>query len=90
MNILIDMPVHESMLKALQELPEVNVTIVNPPEEKVRALPTELIESCDALLCTFPPENHNDMLNLKYLQISSAGFNQVVGQGFKKRNVSTI
>jgi phosphoglycerate dehydrogenase-like enzyme len=87
MNILIDMPVYAPLLKVLKDLPGVNVEVVSSPEERVRPLPKKLIEKCDALLCTFPPENHLDMPNLKFIQISSAGYKQLIGQGFEDRNV---
>lgn len=89
MNILIDMPVFEPALKVLKSLPGVNVEVINPPEERVRALPKNLIENCDALLCTFPPENHQEMLGIRYLQISSAGYKQLIGLGFEDRDVQS-
>lgn len=89
MNILIDMPVFEPALKILKGLPGVNMQIIDTPEEKVRPLPKDLIENCDALLCTFPPENHQDMSRLKYLQISSAGYKQLIGLGLEDRNVQS-
>ncbi len=87
MNILIDLPVFDPLLNTLKSLSGVNIEIIQFPEERSRILPKELIKNCDAILCTFPPENYIDMLTLKYLQISSSGFNQVVGKGFEERNV---
>ena len=87
MNVLIDLPVFEPSLNVLKYLTGVHTEMTRFPEERSRVLPKELIENCDAMLCTFPPENHLEMKNLKYLQISSAGFTQVVGKGFDKRNV---
>lgn len=87
MNILIDLPVHQPMLQAIRALPGVNVKLVDPPEEFPRVLPTELIADCDALLCTFPPENHKEMTRLRYLQISSAGYKQLVAQGLPERHI---
>lgn len=87
MNILIDMPVYEPSLKALKAIPGVNVTLVEPPEERLRPLPKQLIENCDALFCTFPPENHQEMSQLKYVQISSAGYKQLIGIGLNERNI---
>lgn len=87
MNVIIDIPVFEPLLNALKSLTGINIEIIQFPEERSRVLPKELIGNCDAMLCTFPPENYIDMHNLKYLQISSAGFNQVVGKGFEGRNV---
>ena len=87
MNILIDLPVFEPSLDILKSLTGIHIEIIQSPEERARVLPKELIENCDAMLCTFPPENHSEMMNLKYLQISSAGFTQVTGKGFEKRNI---
>ncbi|NNU33250.1 hypothetical protein HK413_02055 [Mucilaginibacter sp. S1162] len=87
MNILIDMPVYVPALKKLKDMPGVNVKVVDLPEERVRPLPTNLIADCDALFCTFPPQNHEDMDQLKFIQISSAGYTQLIGKGFDDRNV---
>jgi phosphoglycerate dehydrogenase-like enzyme len=89
MNIVIDMPVFGPMLEKLKSLPNINVRLVENPEEKVRTLPSELVRDCDALFCTFPPENHQEIENLKFIQISSAGYTQLIGKGFPERNVST-
>jgi phosphoglycerate dehydrogenase-like enzyme len=87
MNILIDIPVYAPALKKLKDIPGVNVKIVDQPEEHIRPLPRELIADCDALFCTFPPENHRDMERLKFIQISSAGYTQLIGKEFDERNV---
>ena len=87
MKVLIDLPVHEPTLALIRELNGVEVHVVNPPEERLRTLPVELIADCDALLCTFPPENHKEMKQLKLIQIASAGFKQLIKQGFPEREV---
>lgn len=87
MNILIDMPVHEPSLQKLKGIAGVNVKLVNPPEERVRPLPKELIADADVLFCTFPPENHAEMEKLKFVQISSAGYKQLMGIGLNGQGV---
>lgn len=87
MNVLIDMPVYAPALQKLQTLPGLNIKLVEPPEERVRPLSEELIKNCDALFCTFPPENHRAMDQLNFIQISSAGFKQLIGQGFPELGV---
>lgn len=89
MNILIDMPVFEPLLEKLKAVQGLNIRLVEPPEEKSRSLPEEMIKDCDALCCTFPPENHHLMKKLQMIQISSAGYTQLLGQGFKQRKVRT-
>lgn len=81
------MPVYDPMLQRLKALPGIHITLVTPPEEKLRPLPDNLIKDCDALFCTFPPENHSLMNRLKFIQISSAGFKQLPGQGFPARGI---
>lgn len=81
------MPVFEPMLQKLRELPVVNIELVSPPKETSRPLPEGMIKNCDALFCTFPPENHHAMKNLKFIQVSSAGYKQLIGKGFSERNV---
>lgn len=88
MNVLIDMPVYQPALEKLKALPGINIKLVDSPEEKVRPLAEDLISDCDALFCTFPPENHSAMSKLKFIQISSAGFKQLIGQGFPERNIT--
>lgn len=87
MNVLIDLPILETELEKLRKMPDLHLEIIDPPEEKSRNLPKELLINCEAILCTFPPENHQEMQRLKYMQIGSAGFNQVVGKGFEERNI---
>ncbi|GAB3907878.1 D-2-hydroxyacid dehydrogenase [Larkinella knui] len=87
LNILIDMPVYAPVLQALQRLPNVKVAVIDPPEEKARVLPTDLIRDCDALFCTFLPENYDEMERLKLVQIASVGYTQLVGKALAERGV---
>lgn len=87
MKILIDMPVHPPVLEALQKLQGIELVVLPEPATVARSLPNEQIGECDVLFCTVPPTNHGDMQQLKYIQISSAGYTQLIGQGFEDRNV---
>lgn len=87
MNILIDMPVHASSLKKLEGIAGVDIKLVNPPEERARPLAKKLIADADVLFCTYPPENHAEMEQLKFIQIASAGYKQLIGIGLNERNV---
>lgn len=86
-NVLIDMPIFGPSLDALQEIPGINVEIIKTPEERLRPLPVEQIRNCNVLFCTVPPENHKQMPGLKMIQISSAGYTQLVGQKFEERGI---
>ncbi|GAB3930419.1 D-2-hydroxyacid dehydrogenase [Larkinella terrae] len=87
LNVLIDMPVYEPVLRQLQQTPGVAVEVVAQPEEKVRPLPVSQIQDCDVLFCTFLPENHEAMTRLKLVQISSAGYSQLFGKNLTARGV---
>lgn len=86
-NVLIDMPVYPPALAVLRKMPELNVTLADPPEEKSRVLPTEQIQACDILFSTFLPENYLDLQQLKLVQISSVGYTQLVGKSLTERGV---
>ncbi|MEO6707078.1 MAG: D-2-hydroxyacid dehydrogenase [Ginsengibacter sp.] len=87
MNVLIDMPIHDRKLNTLFNIPGINVEVIANPEEESRSLPVDQIKNCEVLFCTVPPENHEDMTNLKMIQISSSGYSQVVDQNFAERNI---
>ncbi len=87
MKVLIDMPVFAPLSYLLSQVPEIKVELVEKVEEKLRPLPSAQIKDCEILFCTIPPDNHAEMQNLKMIQISSAGYNQLVGQAFEDRGI---
>ena len=86
MKILIDMPALESGLSQLRNLPDVSLELVEPKEE-VRALPEESIRDADALFCMFPPSNLAVMERLRWIQISTAGYNHLLKLGLAERGL---
>jgi phosphoglycerate dehydrogenase-like enzyme len=87
MKVLVDMPFYAPGIDTLRQIPGIEIVQVEKPEEKKRALPSALIQDCDILFCTFPPENHVQMQQLKLIQISSAGYTQLIGQGLAERQI---
>jgi phosphoglycerate dehydrogenase-like enzyme len=88
MNILVDMRVDEAGLRAVRALPGVTVRRVDPPEESVvRPLPADVLDDVQALFCTFPPSNVADARSLRFVQIASAGYAQLVNIGLAERGV---
>ena len=87
MNILVDMPVFPPSLKLLSQLPGVNVKLVAEPQEKRRTLPTELVKDCSILFCTIPPGNYEEMQSLKLIQVSSAGYSQLVDLSLPEKGI---
>jgi phosphoglycerate dehydrogenase-like enzyme len=86
-DILIDVDVHQPSLERLRAIKGVKVFLVPEPMEKVRPLPIDLIADAEILLCTYPPENHTEMKRLRWLQITSAGYNQLYGLRLVERGI---
>lgn len=87
MNIVIDMPVFETAFEKLTQDKRFNVHLIKNPSVNSRELPIDILTNCDVLFCTIPPSNHNEASRLKYIQISSAGYAQVIGQKLEERNI---
>src|SRR5207245_388098 len=71
----------------LRVLPVVHVCLVKEPEERLRPLPVHLIRDADVLMCTFPPENFDEMRRVRWIQITSAGYSQLFGLGLAERGI---
>lgn len=86
LNILIDMPVEPGQLERLQRMPDVRVEVI-PFREKPGPLQAVLVQDKQVVFCTFPPANTDDCAALELIQISSVGYNQLVGLGLAERGV---
>jgi phosphoglycerate dehydrogenase-like enzyme len=86
MRILIDMRMEPAALLDLQQQEGITLDIVEP-EERVRPLPAELLREAEVLFCTFPPQNHDEMKKLRWIQISSAGYSQLFGLNLPARGI---
>ena len=90
-QILVDMPVHTGFLEKLRSmkgievhvLPETEITPVPRPAE----VPAELVPGIEAMFCTYPPVNIDQMGKLRFVQISSAGYTQLIGKGLPERGI---
>ncbi|NQU10310.1 hypothetical protein HQ590_05945, partial [bacterium] len=86
LHILVDFPVHDASLKKLRDIPGVTAAVV-PAAEEPRELPVELLRKTDVLFCTYPPSNFTEMGRVRWIQISSAGYTQLVGLGLPEKPV---
>lgn len=77
-HVLVDIPVDEVARARLRGIPNLHLEFVEPVE-RVRPLPPDLLRRIEILACTFPPENFYEMTSLKWIQITSAGCNQLYG-----------
>src|SRR5690349_13676369 len=85
-RILVDVAVNHDALARLREMPGVDVSLVEP-EERVRPQPAELLRDVSYLFCTFPPQNLDELRCLEWVQITSAGYNQLHGLQLPARGV---
>ena len=76
-NILIDVPSHLASLNKLKQIPNLTISYTDPPEESLRKLPAALLRQQHILFCMFPPENHQDLNALQFIQVNSSGFTQL-------------
>lgn len=76
-NILIDVPIETDALDKLKQIPNLHLSFTDPPEERIRKLPPELLNNQQILFCMYPPQNHHDLDSLQFIQINSSGFTQL-------------
>jgi phosphoglycerate dehydrogenase-like enzyme len=72
-QIVTEVSLDAAAIERLSALPGVNVTSL-PPHQGRWDLPAELLVGPEILLCKFPPGNLEGMADLKFLQISTVGY----------------
>lgn len=87
LNLLIDISPHEATLARLQASDRVNIRATPSPRDESRVLPRELVGDREILFCSYPPENLDDMPRLKFIQIASAGYTQLLGRELPRRGI---
>lgn len=86
-KVLIDVPVEQGALSALEATGKFTFDVVDPPEEKARPLAASRIADAEVLFCTFPPTNFEDMKAVKWVQISSTGYMQLFDHNLPGRGI---
>jgi phosphoglycerate dehydrogenase-like enzyme len=84
LRALIDVPVEPEIADGLAGLVEL-MTV--DPQEVRRDLPRELLEEAEVLFCMQPPLNFEHLRKLRWVQLSSAGYSQILGLGLAERGV---
>jgi phosphoglycerate dehydrogenase-like enzyme len=86
LKLLIDVPVHKPGVERLERIAGVELEFADGREE-ARELPAGLLRDKHALFCTYAPTNFSDMKNLKWIQITSAGYSQLFGLGLPEKGI---
>ncbi|QEG33426.1 D-2-hydroxyacid dehydrogenase [Bythopirellula goksoeyrii] len=80
--VVIDAKIDTEGLERLRAIGDVQVKCISEVygnNEEQRVLPAELICDAEILLCTFPPTNFDEMHDLKLIQVTSSGYQQLEG-----------
>jgi phosphoglycerate dehydrogenase-like enzyme len=78
MKILIDVPIDETALSEISQSGEHEIVVIEAPAEHSRTIDPARISDTEVLFCTFPPTNFADMKRLRWIQIASAGYTQLL------------
>ncbi|MBI4626382.1 MAG: D-2-hydroxyacid dehydrogenase [Verrucomicrobia bacterium] len=87
MKILVDVPVEPAALAALEKSGPFEIDVITPPMETARPLDAARIADADVLFCTIPPTNFADLRALKWVQIASTGYTQLLGLDLPARGI---
>src|SRR4051794_2364450 len=87
MKLLIDLPAFDEGMQLLRGLSGIEPVCIQPPGESARALPAETIRDAEVLFCAYPPTNLQDMRMLKWIQIASSGYDQLLGLELPGRGI---
>ncbi|MAE64279.1 MAG: hypothetical protein CMJ18_08385 [Phycisphaeraceae bacterium] len=79
LTLLISLLTRDPLLEQLQvAAPNAEIRLADHLEAPDCTLPAELMKGCDAVLAEFLPTNIDDFDELKWIQLSSAGYTQVL------------
>lgn len=86
-RVLIDVDLTAATLAQLRATPGVEIDLARPIEEEPRPLPAEQLRDVQALFCSYPPTNAEDLQSLQWVQLASVGFEQLLPWNLPARGV---
>jgi phosphoglycerate dehydrogenase-like enzyme len=86
LRILVDVGVEPEALDRLTARADLEVRVI-PYAEQERALPKNLIEDIEILLCSTPPSNFAEMAKVRWVQIASSGYSQLFAHNLPARGI---
>jgi phosphoglycerate dehydrogenase-like enzyme len=87
-RILLDVAVHGPGLDAIAAMPDVSVDGVDKPEQRAREFPEERLRDVEILFSTHAPANLAAMRELRWIQVASVGYSQLLGLGLPARGIA--
>jgi phosphoglycerate dehydrogenase-like enzyme len=87
-QIFVDMPIEAAGLERLRSIPDVQLVFADPISSNAAiARPAKQVRDIQIAFCTFLPTNLSDMPQLEWVQLSSSGYEQVVGLNLTAKGV---
>ena len=68
-------------------MPGVSADAIEKPEQRAREFPAERLRDVEILFCTHAPTNLAVMRNLRWIQVASVGYSQLLGLDLPGRGV---
>lgn len=87
MRVLVDVQLSAETLAELRAMEGAAIELTDPIEEEPRPLPEEKLRDVQALFCSYPPTNAEALESLQWVQVASAGFEQLLSWNFPARGV---
>jgi phosphoglycerate dehydrogenase-like enzyme len=86
-RVLVAMQIWQPGLEQVRQLVGAENVVIVPPFENLVSLPVEQIGDCTVVFGEFPPTNMVEMAGLEWVQLGSAGYEQLKGFPLIERGV---
>lgn len=87
-QIFLDLRPHPPGLDTVNRMPGVTVDICEDPQQRVREFPDERMRDVEILFWTHAPLNLDRMPKLRWIQLASVGFQQLLGLHLAGRGIT--
>lgn len=84
--LLVEAPA-EQVTRIRAAVPRAQVRVGPPIDDAAATVPDDLLAGCECLLCDVPPANLAAATRLRWIQLASAGYSQVIGLGLEDRGI---
>ena len=89
MKVVVDVPLSQPGVEAMKKMNGIEFDCVAQPDYVAapRVVESARIRDAEALLCSYPPANLDEMRSLRWIQVTSTGYRQLVGLGLTERGI---
>ena len=89
MKVVVDIPLSQPGVEAMKKMNGIEFDCLAQPDyvSAPRVVESARIRDAEALLCSYPPANLDEMRSLRWIQVTSTGYGQLVGLGLTERGI---